>query len=168
MKATYLLLAGGLALLLGACSTKSGGGGGGPPPLGNEHVVGKWKAAVPDKLITGYEFTDDGSFKMSIAGMEQPVVGKWEWAGHRAIDLEYPTTPEVKQAYAKAVKDYKDGVKEKVRQGKIPDRVLVSLTVIHDDLPPKENMHVAVIEDANPELVLIDESGTSQNFVKAK
>jgi hypothetical protein len=164
MRALHLVWIGGLSLLLGGCSS---GGGLAPPPLNKDLLTGKWKSAVENQFISGYEFKGDGSFKVTFDGMEQPLTGKYTWSGDRSLDVEYPSEGEIRKAYAEAVKAYKTHFMERVKAGEIPDRAAGSLSVIREELPAKETLKVAIIEQPPVELSLTDELATSRRFQKA-
>jgi hypothetical protein len=163
MRARHLLLAGGLALFLAACSKNSHL----PPPLNKQLLPGKWKNAAERQLITGCEFAEDGTMKMSIDGMDQPMSGRYSWSGEHSLDLEYPREEDVRKAYAAAVKAYKDRFMERVNAGAMPATAASSLKAIHDELPDKETFRVAIGEKPQVQLFLTDDKGTSRNFLKA-
>src|SRR6516162_5502389 len=81
MRAKFLLV-GGLILLLGACSPKVSHA---PPPINKQLLTGKWKNSSETEFISGYEFAEDGTLKMIVKGMEQPVRGGYTWSGERTL-----------------------------------------------------------------------------------
>lgn len=165
MRAT-LLLAGVLALLAGACSDKGGKGGHASPPLNKQLLAGKWKNVSDVLLITGFEFGADGTVKMTVQGMKQPVAGRYTWSGERTLDLEYQAA-DVQQAYQAAAKAYKDDLKEQAKKGKLYDRAVTSMSAaVRDQLPAGEKFQVALPEGERL-LILVNESGATQNFEPA-
>lgn len=160
MRARHLLV-GGLALILGACS---GGGGSAPPPINKQLLAGKWKNASEVQFITGYEFADDGTVKMTVRGMEQPVRGRYTW-GERTLDLEYQAA-DVQQAYKAAAKAYKEDLAQRIKDGKLYDRAGASMSAaVRDELPTKETLQVGLSEQPRL-LILTNESAVSQTFEK--
>jgi hypothetical protein len=161
-----LLLAAGLALFVGACSG-TGTGAKAPAPIDKQLLTGKWKNSGELLLVTGYEFAEDGTLKVTIRGMEQPVAGRYAWNGERTLGLEYQAGEDVQQAYEAAAKAYKDEVNGRVKAGKLPERALPSiLGAVRDKWPNSETLQVA-LSDKPPTLMLNDEHGTSQTFEKA-
>jgi hypothetical protein len=159
------LLVGSLALLLGACS---GGGGHAPPPLNKQLLVGKWKNASSAKFLAGYEFTDDGTAKLTFQGMEQPVLARYAWSGDRTLDLDYQLTPEVQRAYKAAAKAYKDQITDLIKAGKLHERAGGPMSAaVHDELPARETLQVAISEQPRF-IMLTDEGATTQTFDKAE
>jgi hypothetical protein len=159
-----LLLVGGLALLLGC----SGGGGHAPPPLNKQLLSGKWKNSSEAQLVSGYEFADDGTVKLTVLGREQPLTGHYTWSGERTLDLEYPEAGDVRQAYKEAAKAYKDQVNQRIKDKKLSDRAGPAiLAAIRDELPARETVRVA-ISDQPRLLILTGEGGASQTFEKGE
>jgi hypothetical protein len=166
MRATPLL-AGGLALLLGACSppTKPGNA---PPPLNKQLLLGKWKNTSEAQFVVGYEFEEGGALKMTVQGVKQPVSGRYTWAGERNLDLEYQAPEDVKKAFAAAAKAYKEDIQERIKAGRLPDRAGPGmLGVVPDELPAKETFQVGLSEKPR-RLTLIRSGGASQIFEKAE
>src|SRR6266851_5243476 len=116
-----LLLVAGFALLVGACSG-TGTGAKAPAPLDKQLLIGKWKNSGELRLVTGYEFAEGGTLKVTIRGMEQPVAGRYAWKGERTLGLDYEAGAEVQQVYQAAAKAYKDDVNDRIKAGKLPDR----------------------------------------------
>jgi len=172
MRAMHMLLIGSLGLFLGGCS---GGTGTGkpfqpPPPLNKDLLVGKWKSPIDNpavQFIARYEFASDGTLKITFAGMKQPLPVKYSWSGERDLDLEYPTAADLRQAYAAAVKDFKDRYKQRVKDESVSEKALSSLLLIPDELPAKETFRVATSTDKSQVLLfLTDEKGSRRTFEK--
>jgi hypothetical protein len=163
MRAKFLLVAG-LFLLLGACSSKVSQA---PPPLNKQLLTGKWKNSSEVQLIAGYEFSDDGALKVTVRGMDLPVLGRYTWSGERTLDLDYKAEADVQKAYAAAAKAYKDDVQDRIKAGKLPDRASSSiLGAVRDEWPASETVHVGISEQ--PRLLMLgSEGGGSQTFEKA-
>jgi hypothetical protein len=160
MRAKNLVVCG-LALLLGACS---GGNNHAPPPLNKQLLTGKWRSESDIQLIEGYDFADDGTVKVAIQGMKEPVSAHYAWSGERMLDLEYPEAADVRKAYSKAAKAYKDGLAARVKSGDLPDKALGPMSgAVPDELPPKETLQVSLSEKPRL-LMLTNPSGTSQKF----
>jgi hypothetical protein len=160
---TKLLLVAGLALLLGACSGKVNPP---PPPLNKQLLTGKWTNSSEGLLVASYEFAEDGTLKMTIRGMTQPVPGHYNWSGDRSLSLEYKPTAEVQQAYKLAAQAFKQGVKDRINRGDLPDRAGPSiLNTVRDELPDSETVKVGIAQKP-PLLILSNEEGTSQTFDK--
>jgi hypothetical protein len=167
MRAKQLSLIGILALLLSSCSSPGEGKGGhAPAPPNKDLLPGKWTNPVENQLITAYEFAGDGTVKVTVAGMERPLAAKYKWSGDRALALEYPTAAEVRQAYAVAVKAYKDRFMARIKAKEMPDRAANSLSVIEDELPAKETLTIAMSEKP-VQIFLTDAKGTRRTFAKA-
>jgi hypothetical protein len=165
MRAIFPLVAV-LALLLGACS-RTQTDSHAPPPLDKQLLTGKWKSASEMLLVTGYEFAEDGSFKMTIRRMEQPVLGRYAWNGERTLGLEYQLSPDVQQAYKDAAKALREDVTERIRTGKLLDRAGPSiLGTVRDEWPASETIQVSLAE--KPRLLMIgaEGGGASQTFEK--
>jgi hypothetical protein len=159
-----LLLVGGLVLLLG-CS--GGGAPHAPPPPHKQLLDGKWKNNAEGAFIAGYEFTDDGSVKMTLVGREQPLAGRYTWSGERTLDLVYPDA-DVRQAYQAAAKAYKEQLHQRVKDKKLPDRAEASMmAAIPDELPERETVRVGISEQ--PRLLILNrDNGGTQTFEKAE
>jgi hypothetical protein len=159
-----LLLAGGLALLLSSCSR---GVSHAPLPLDKQLLTGKWKPISEFPFIAGYEFSEDGTMKMTVRGMGQPVSARYSWSGERTLTLEYQATADVQQAYRAAAKAYKDDILDRIQAGKLSDRAGPSiLGTIRDELPANESVRVAISEQ--PRLLIIGrENGASLTLEKA-
>jgi hypothetical protein len=165
-----LLLVGGLVLFLGACTGSGGTGNAGraPPPLNKQLLAGKWKNASKAQFIAGYEFAEDGTLKMTVQGMDQPIHGRYSWSGERALDLEYPAAAEVRQAYQTAAKAYKERVEQRIKAKELSDKAGPGLLAsVEDDLPAKETFRVG-ISDKPRLLLLTAENGASRNFEEAE
>ena len=151
-----------LALLAGACSRSTGGTP--PAPLDKTLLPGKWKNSSDAQLIAGYEFAEDGVLKVTIRGMEHPILGRHSWEGDRELKLEYQTPPEVQQAYEAAAKAYKDDILKQIKDGKLLDRAGPSiLGAVRNSWPEKETVKVA-ISDKPRLLILGSEGGVLQTF----
>jgi hypothetical protein len=160
---TKLLLVAGLALLLGACSRKVNTP---PPPLNKQLLIGLWKNSSDVPLVAGYEFAEDGTLKVTIRGMTQPVLAHYTWSGDRTLNLEYKAPPEVQQAYRSAVQAFKDGIRDRIKNGTMPERAGPSiLGSVRDELPDSETLQVGIAEKP-PLLILSDAEGTSQSYDK--
>jgi hypothetical protein len=160
-----LLLVGALALLLSSCS---GGVTHPPPPLDKKLLTGKWKAGSDSAFISGYEIAEDGTAKMNVRGMGQPVPARYTWSGERTLSLEYEAAPDVQQAYKAAAKAYKDDIMEGIKAGKLNERAGPSiLSAVEDELPPRETLQVGL--SAQPRLLILGrEGGASQTFELAE
>jgi hypothetical protein len=159
-----LLLVGGLALLLGACGAKTTHG---PPPLNKQLLVGKWKNPSELVLITGYEFAEDGAFKMTVQGTDRPVPGRFTWSGERDLDLKYEGE-EARKAYQAAAKALKDKVQGRMDKKELDGRVgSAILASIHEELPAEEKVRVG-LADPGRLLVLTTPDGESRRFDKAE
>lgn len=158
-----LLLVGGLALLLGACGGAKTTHG--PPPLNKQLLVGKWKNPSDLVLITGYEFAEDGAFKMNVQGMDKPVPGRFTWSGERDLDLKYEgeAARKVYQAAAKALKDKVQArMDKKELDGRVGSAILAS---IREELPAEEKVRVG-LADPGRLLILSGPGGESRRFDK--
>ncbi len=132
-------------------------------------LVGKWKNPVDNpsvQFILGYEFSGDGTLKITFAGMKQPVSVKYIWSGERDLDLEYPAAADVRKAYQSAVKDFKNRFRERVKTEHVSEKALSSLELIPDELPAKETFRVAMSDRPPVLLFLTDEKGTSRTLEK--
>jgi hypothetical protein len=165
MRAKFLIVIG-LGLLLSACSPPRVNQP--PPPLKKELLPGKWVSTSEDLLIAGYEFTADGIVKVTVRGMAQPIQARYTWSGDRTVDVDYQLKPEVQEAYKAAVKAYKEGVQDRIKKGKLPDRAAASIMgTAPDELPANETMHVALSE--KPAFLILERGeGNSQTFDKAE
>jgi hypothetical protein len=169
MRAGHLVV-GGLALFLGACWGCGGAGQGGhaPPPPNKQLLTGKWKNASDAQFLVGYDFADDGTVKVAVRGMGQPVRGRYTWSGERTLDLEFPAEAEVQQAYRAAAKAYRDNLEERVKAGTLLDRALPGmLAEAPTELPAKETFRVSLTDQPRL-LLLIDDRGTSHTFEPAE
>jgi hypothetical protein len=165
MRAKTLLIVS-LAVLSGACSG-AGSGTNAPPPIDKKLLAGKWKSSSESLIITGYEFGEEGTLKVTIRGMEKPIEGRYAWNGERTLGLEYQTTAEVQQAYEAAAKAYKENVEAQIKSGKLLDRAGPSmLSGVPDKWPTAETIQVAISE--TPRLLILTKEGEgSQTFEKA-
>jgi hypothetical protein len=163
MRAT--LLFGGLALLAAGCAAKVNPA---PPPPNKQLLNGKWKNSSEFQLISGYEFAEDGTVKMTVRGMNKPVTGTYAWNGDRALDLKYRAEGDVAKAYATTAKVYKEEVKDLVKSGKLPDRAAPSiLATVRDELPAEETLKVGLSEQPRL-LFLTQENQAAQTFEKVE
>jgi hypothetical protein len=159
-----VLLVGAVALLLGSCTTRVVHA---PPAPNKQLLPGKWKNSADLQFVTGYEFADDGTVKVGIQGMEQPLAGRYTWSSERTLDLEYPATPEVQKAYQTAAKAYKEQVEARVKKGDLYERAAPALLgSVRDELPAKETIKVALSEAPLPSLYLEMADGATQTFEK--
>jgi hypothetical protein len=167
-------LVGGLILLLAASAgvvawllvANAGGNVHAPPSLNRQLLTGAWKNNAPALFVTGYEFADDGTLKVTIRGMEQPLVGRYAWTGDRSLQLEFQASPEGRQAYKAAAKGYKDQVKARIQAGDLYERAGPSmLGDVADELPAMQTFQVALSEQP-PLLILNNDSGGTQTFVR--
>src|SRR5262249_10570827 len=105
---------------------------------------------------------------MTLQGMKRPVPVRYTWSGERTLDLEYRAKADLRKAYQAAAKAYKEGLNEKVKTKKLPDRALgPMLGAVRDKLPEPETFQVGL--SARPRtLILTDtESGTQHKFEAA-
>jgi hypothetical protein len=164
-----LLLAGTLALLLGACSPKVSHA---PPPINKQLLAGKWKNSAEMQFISGYEFAEDGSMKMIVKGMKEPVPGRYAWNGERTLEVTFKTEADVQKAFQEAAKAYKEGVKTRIKEGKLTDRAEKSiLGAVPDELPAEESFQASFAE--KPRLLILVNAGkfspgTSHTFEPAE
>ena len=165
MRFLHLLL-GGLVLGVVACGGKVNHA---PPPLKKELLIGKWKHPSDARLITGYQFAEDGTFEMTVKGVDKKVPGKFNWTGDRSLELVYKDTPqELKKAYAEAAKAFREDIKQRVKDHKLNDRAAPSiLSAIEDELPNREEFQVSISEQPRELNLIIPESGATQRFDKA-
>jgi hypothetical protein len=161
-----LLLIGVLALVVGACS-RTNSGTNAPPPLDKKLLTGKWKNNSDSQFISGYEFAEDGTLKVTLVGMGPSLVGRHSWSGERTLDLEYQLTPDVQQAYEAAAKAYKDDVEERIKTGKLDSHAGPSiLGTVRDKWPATETIKVSFNE--KPRQFMVEgEGGFKQTFDKA-
>jgi hypothetical protein len=153
----------GLALFLGACSPKVNRA---PPPLNKQLLTGKWKNTSDEQIIAGYEFGEDGTLKVTVRGMGQPVLAHYAWNGERTLGVDYQAPAEVQQAYKATAKAFKDGVRDRIRTGKLPAVAGPSvLGAVRDELPASETVRVA-LEENPPFLILDRENSTSETLKK--
>jgi hypothetical protein len=163
MRAKFLVVAG-LALLLSSCA---GGVSHAPPPLDKKLLTGKWKSTSQFSFITEREFAENGVMNTTVRGMDKPVPGRYAWDGERTLKLEYQAADDVRQAYAAAVKAYRQEVADRIQAGKLSDRAGPSiLSAVSDELPAKEPFRVGISE--RPWLLILgSENGASQTFERA-
>ncbi len=157
-----LLLIGSLALFLGACTTRKGESHA-PPPLDQSQLTGKWKYDSETSFLAGYDFAADGTMKMKIRGMKDPVPGKYAWTGERTVDVEYSQEADVKKAYEAAAKAFRDDVEQRVKNKELDGRAGSGmLVVVKDKLPDKESFRVAV--SGGNFLILTRKDGSEMKF----
>jgi hypothetical protein len=164
MRAIASLLVG-LAFIPVACSSNSGTA---PPTFDKELLRGKWKNSSESQIVAGYEFAADGTLKVSILAMDQPLTGRYSWSGDRTLDLEYKLAAEVAQAYEAAAKAYKDDVNARIKAGKLSDRAGPSILGAVQDKWPASESFTAAISDQGKLLILNRPNGGSQSFEKAE
>src|SRR5437764_12186541 len=102
MRALGLLLAGGLGLLAAACGdgkSKVEKHPVTPVSKYGELLPGRWQGVDKDKYIQGYEFASDGTLKMTVKGMAEPVPGTFTLSDDRELRLERQATEGVKKSY---------------------------------------------------------------------
>jgi hypothetical protein len=163
MRGKFLLLTG-LALLLGSCF----GGGTPPPPLKKDLLTGKWKNSSDLLFVSGCEFAADGTAKLTMQGMEQPVAAHYSWSGDRTIDVQYTEAADVREAYRKAAAAYKAEVSAKVKAGTLPDKAEAGiLGMVRDELPAKETLKVAIAERP-PLLILTNDNSVTLTFSRVE
>jgi hypothetical protein len=150
-------------LLLGACSTKNAGRDHAPPPLNKDLLRGKWKSATPDVFRTSYEFGDDGTVKMKVQGIKEPIKGRYGWSGERTVAVEF-ADEETRKACGAAAKSYKDDIKTKIEQKKMLDRIgnTMIAAVGEDTLPEKETYRVGISDPKY--LILTREDSIEMRF----
>jgi hypothetical protein len=164
MRAKFLLV-GGLIFLLGGCSPKVSHA---PPPLNKQLLSGKWKNSSDSQFVSGYEFAEDGTLKMVVKGMEQPVPGRYAWSSDRTLEMKFKSEEDVQKAYRAAAKAYKDGVKARIKSGELSDRAGPSiLGTVPDELPPEEKLQTSIAEQPRL-LILVKADGASQTFEPAE
>jgi hypothetical protein len=164
MRATFVLI-GTLAVVLGACSSKKGGSHA-PPPLDKSLLTGKWKNPSDGSFLAGYDFDADGTLKMKIRGMKEPVPGKYTWTGERTMDVEYSAAPDVQKDYETAAKSFKEDVQERVKNKELDGRAGSGMiSVVKDKLPAKESFTVGIVDPRV--LVLTRQNGRAMSFDKA-
>jgi hypothetical protein len=157
-------LVGGLALFVGACSANVGHA---PPPLNKQLLTGKWKNSSDTQFVTGYEFAEDGTLKMIVQGMEQPVPARFTWSGERTLDMEFKVPEDIQRAYQAAAKAYKDQVRDRIKSGQLTDRAGPGmLSMVPDELPAEESLQVG-LSDQPRLLILARANGVSQTFEQA-
>jgi hypothetical protein len=162
MRTASLLIAS-LALILGACSSKKSTA---PPFLDKNLLNGKWKNVSQVPFFAGWEFGNDGTVKMIILDVKDPIPGQYTWSGDRTLVVEYSKEADVKKTYEAAAKAYKDGIKERISKKKMDGKAARSmLGAVEDKLPEKETYTVEITDPHF--LVLNREGGTILNFEKA-
>src|SRR5262249_7627090 len=135
------------------------------PPLDKRLLSGTWKNSSDVQLISGYEFADDGGLKVSIRGMAQPLTGRYSWNGDRSLSLEYQMPDEGQQAYAAAAKEYKEDVRDRIKEGKLLDRAGPSIIgSVRDTWPANEIVQVGGLSEKPRMLIINSEGGVSQTF----
>ena len=160
-----VLLVGGLILLLGACSPKVSHA---PPPINKQLLTGKWKSSSEAEFISGYEFAEDGTLKMTVKGMEQPVRGGYTWSGERTLEMKFKTEADIQKGFHAAVKAYKEGVKARMKSGELRGQEGPNiLATMPDELPPEETFQASFSEQPRL-LFLVRAGGGSQTFEPAK
>jgi hypothetical protein len=116
-------------------------------------IVGVWKIKRNDPLdphIQSYEFAADNTVKVMCLNAKEPIKGKYTFVNDYAMEVEYDATEEARQAYAAAVKAYKDSGTETAKKdsGKITPQIQGNMAAmfgrIPDDLPAKEKLTVLV------------------------
>ena len=165
MRFLYLLF-GSLVLGMCACGGKVNHA---PPPLKKELLIGKWKQLSNSRLITGYQFSEDATFQMTVKGLDKQVPGKFSWTGDRTIELVYKDAPDdLKKAYTEAAKAFREDIQNRVKNHTLNERAVPSmLSTVKYELPSKEELQVSISEQPR-EMTLIDpENGTTQRFEKA-
>jgi hypothetical protein len=159
---TFLLLIGSLALFQGACSSKKETP---PPPIKKDLVVGKWKIPTGAPFLVGYEFGEDGSLKMTVQGLKQPIKGRYTWSDERSMEVEYLMEGDVREAYETAAQAYKkrirDQVEKQIMDSKMASGLLVSTM---ENLPDKETFRVGITD---PRYLVLVRGNTSLNFERA-
>ena len=151
-----------------ACTGSKLGGKGGTP-VDKELLPGKWKASEEDQYVAEFEFNADGTMKMRVKELEEPVPGKYSWSGDRSINLEFQATEEIKKAYAAAIKRLKAPRLKGLgnQKGPIADNMRRTIDAIPDEL--KAETYKVVIEKRKAEqLTLTGDSGYSLEFKKVK
>jgi hypothetical protein len=131
-------------------------------------VVGKWKHPSPVQFITGYEFAKDGSARVTIRGMKEPIPAHYTWSGDRTLDLEYRAPADVQKAYKAAAKAYKAGLRKRVKKGDMPEKALGPMSdAVPDELPAGETFQVGLSE--RPRLLILTnkKTGGSQDYEQA-
>lgn len=162
---TVLLLIAGFGLFLAACSSKKGGSHA-PPPIDKKLLTGKWKSVSEVQFLMGYEFDADGTVKMKLLGLKDPIPGKYTWSGDRTLDLEYSKAEDVQKAYEGAAKAFKDGVKERIKKKELDGRAGPSiLGAVADKLPDKQTYTVGL---SDPNNLVLSQGGAMLNFEKTE
>jgi hypothetical protein len=131
-------------------------------------IVGVWQIQPGDPLepyIVSFEFASNNTLKLLCQGAKEPIKGKYTFVNDYAVEVEYEATEEARQAYAAAVKTFKEshhGV-AKQEDGKIQPQIAGAMANmfgrIPDQLPATEKLKIAV-KSINP-------SGTKQAGVQA-
>ena len=173
MRALGLLLAGGLGLLAAACGSRGKIDQDDVVPVGKyrELIVGHWQTTEEKNFIQGYEFARDGTLKMTLKGMADPVRARFTWTDDRQLEIEYQAPEAVKKRYAAAVKAYKEPTQKKLDEGKMDERaehgLRMSLNTIPDELPARQKVGVILAEQPR-ELLLVSTEATRMTFKRAK
>jgi hypothetical protein len=116
-------------------------------------IVGVWKIKKNDPLdphIQGYEFAADNTVKVMCLNAKEPIKGKYTFVGDYTMEVEYDATEDARQAYAAAVKAYKDSGTETAKKdsGKIMPQIQGAMAGmfgrIPNELPAKERLTVLV------------------------
>ncbi|HZV04839.1 MAG TPA: hypothetical protein VE999_07130 [Gemmataceae bacterium] len=158
---TFLVLIGSLVLFQGACSSKKETP---PPPLNKELLMGKWKFPTGTLFLLGYEFGSDGTLKMKVQGIKQPITCQYTWSGDRSVQVEYPKEAEVRQAYEAAAKTYKNKIEEDVKNSVMDAKIASGLiNGLVETLPDKETFTVGI---SDPRYLVLVRSGTPMNLEK--
>jgi hypothetical protein len=156
------ILIGGLVWVLAFSAGGGWGHGGQPLPIDHQLLIGRWKNDTDHLLITGFDFAGDGTLKMTVKGMKQPVPGRYAWDADRTLSIEYQRA-DVRQAYQAAAKAYRDEVIKKAG-----DRTVAPfmLNTFQEELPAAEKFQVGM-SDRPRLLILNNDQGFSQKFVPA-
>jgi hypothetical protein len=165
MRLVHLLL---VSLVLGLCAC-GGKVNHAPPPLKQELLIGKWKQLSNARLITGYEFKKDGTFLMSVKGMDKKVPGTFSWTGDRTIEMVFKDIPdELKKGYTESAKGFREDIEKRVKNRTLNERAVPSmLSTVRDELPTREELQVSLTEQPRELGLTNPESGTTERFEKA-
>jgi hypothetical protein len=161
-----LLLIGSLALVLGACSSNKGGSH--APPVPDKTLLnGKWKSVSEAQLLAGYEFDADGTLKLKILGMKDPVPGRYTWSGERTVEVEYSTAEDVHKAYEATAKAFKEDIQERMKTKELDGKIGIGMiSAVKDKLPAKESFVVGLTDPRF--LVLTRQDGGTLSFDKVE
>jgi hypothetical protein len=100
---------------------------------------------------------------MTVRGMDKPVPGRYAWSGEQTLTLHYQAA-DVRKAYQEAAKAYREKVKKDVDAKKLYAHAAPSLMAsARDELPAEETFQVSIAEQPRL-LILVNESGSSQQF----